>query len=221
MNIISQMLFCEYLCEKWPRYNGTALYIQVFLICIDSRHSLNKYLYLQSLWCSQDKMFCNKNAWYLHITSKLSQKTHQTSVVLFQVRFHGKLTPESAKAFVYPNVIKWCEKKCISGPALHVKSMQTVWQICSLIYFWSPVCLGCWAVTLASNITMTSLWAQWLPKSPASWLFAQTDIQAQIKENIKAPRTGLCARNSSVTSEFPAQSVSNIENVSIWLCHRG
>ena len=33
--------------------------------------------------------------------------------------------------------------------------------------------------------------------------------------------TGLCAGNSSVTGEFPAQRSSNAGNVSIWLCHHG
>ena len=33
--------------------------------------------------------------------------------------------------------------------------------------------------------------------------------------------TGLCARNSSVAGEFPAQRDSNAENVSIWWRHNG
>ena len=33
--------------------------------------------------------------------------------------------------------------------------------------------------------------------------------------------TGLCAGNSPVTGEFPVQTVSNAENVSIWWCHHG
>ena len=37
-------------------------------------------------------------------------------------------------------------------------------------------------------ITVTSLWARWRLKSPASPLFTQPFIQVQIKENIKAPR---------------------------------
>ena len=36
-------------------------------------------------------------------------------------------------------------------------------------------------------ITVTSWWARWRLKSPASLLFAQLLVQAQIKENIKAP----------------------------------
>ena len=35
---------------------------------------------------------------------------------------------------------------------------------------------------------VTSQWARWRPKSAASRLFTQQFIQAQIKENIKAPR---------------------------------
>ena len=42
----------------------------------------------------------------------------------------------------------------------------------------------------------------------------------QIKENIKAPGTGLCEGNSPVTGEFPAQRASNAEIVSIlWRHH--
>ena len=36
------------------------------------------------------------------------------------------------------------------------------------------------------------------------------------KKTIKARVTGLCAGNSPVTGEFPAQRASNTENVSIW-----
>ena len=38
------------------------------------------------------------------------------------------------------------------------------------------------------TITVTSQWARRRLNSPASWLFAQPFVQAQIKENIKAPR---------------------------------
>ena len=39
------------------------------------------------------------------------------------------------------------------------------------------------------------------------------------KETSKLRVTGLCERNSPVTGEFPAQSASNAENVSIWWRH--
>ena len=41
------------------------------------------------------------------------------------------------------------------------------------------------------------------------------------KETSKLRVTGLCAGNSPVTGEFPAQSASNEENVSIWWRHHG
>ena len=44
-------------------------------------------------------------------------------------------------------------------------------------------------------------------------------IQAQIKENIKAPRHWPLCGNSPVTGEFPAQMTSYAENVSIWWRH--
>ena len=39
------------------------------------------------------------------------------------------------------------------------------------------------------------------------------------KKTSKLRVTGLCAGNSPVTGEFPAQMASNAENVSIWLRH--
>ena len=55
-------------------------------------------------------------------------------------------------------------------------------------------------------------------ESPAPRLFTQPFIQAQIKQNMLSV-TGLCAGNSPVTGEFPAQMASNAENVSIWWRH--
>ena len=52
-----------------------------------------------------------------------------------------------------------------------------------------------------------------------SRLLTQPFIQAQIKENIKVHVTCLCAGNSPVTAEFPAQMTSNAENDSIWWRH--
>ena len=41
------------------------------------------------------------------------------------------------------------------------------------------------------------------------------------KKTSKIPITGLCAGNSPVTGDFPAQSASNAENISIWWRHHG
>ena len=71
-------------------------------------------------------------------------------------------------------------------------------------------------------ITVTSTWTRWNLKSPASRLFAQPFVQAQMKKKPKTSKlhvTGLCEGNSPVTGEFPAQRASNAENASIWWCH--
>ena len=69
-------------------------------------------------------------------------------------------------------------------------------------------------------ITMTSELARWRLKSPASRLFTQPFIRAQIKKTSKLIVTGFCAVNSPGTGEFPAQMTSNAENVSIsWRHH--
>ena len=44
-------------------------------------------------------------------------------------------------------------------------------------------------------------------------------FKAHIKWISKLRVTGLCAENSPITGEFPAQRASNAENASIWLRH--
>ena len=61
---------------------------------------------------------------------------------------------------------------------------------------------------------MTSQWAQWRLKSPASRLFTQPFIQTEIKENIKSPcHCPLWPVNS------PHKGPCNAENVFIWWRH--
>ena len=69
------------------------------------------------------------------------------------------------------------------------------------------------------SFTMTSEWARWCLKSPASPLFTQSFIQARSKKTSNLRVTGLRVGNSPETGEFPAQMASNAENVSIWWRH--
>ena len=46
-------------------------------------------------------------------------------------------------------------------------------------------------------------------------------FRCKSKQISKLCVTGLCAGNSSVTGEFPAQKASNAKNVSIWWHHHG
>ena len=45
-------------------------------------------------------------------------------------------------------------------------------------------------------------------------------FRCRSKKTSKLHITGLCAGNSLMTSEFPAQMASNVENVSIWWSHQ-
>ena len=69
------------------------------------------------------------------------------------------------------------------------------------------------------TITLTSQWPRWRLKSPASQLFTQSFIRAQIKENIIAPRHWPLCGEFTGTGEFPAQRASNAKNVSFWWRH--
>ena len=73
----------------------------------------------------------------------------------------------------------------------------------------------------SQRASMTSQWARWRLKSPASLLFTQLFIQAQIKETTSKLRvTGRCGGNSPVTGEYPAHRASSAVNVSIsWRHH--
>ena len=62
-------------------------------------------------------------------------------------------------------------------------------------------------------------WARWRLKAPASRLFTQSFIQAQIKENIKAPRHWPLWGEFTGDQWIPRKKASNTENVSIWWRH--
>ena len=68
------------------------------------------------------------------------------------------------------------------------------------------------------HIAVTSWWAQWYLKSPASRLFTQPFI---FRCRSKLRVTGLCEGNSPVTGEFLSQRASNARSISIWLRHHG
>ena len=72
---------------------------------------------------------------------------------------------------------------------------------------------------VSGYIAMTSSWARWRPKSTASRLFAQSFVQVQIKENIKAPRHWPLRGESTGDRWIPSQKASNAKNVSIWWRH--
>ena len=73
---------------------------------------------------------------------------------------------------------------------------------------------------LTWNITMTSQWAWRRLKLPASRMFTQPLIQAQIKKKLQSSASLAFVQGIlPVTDDFPAQMASKAENVSIWWRH--
>ena len=68
-------------------------------------------------------------------------------------------------------------------------------------------------------IIVTSLWARWRLKSPASRFLCIRWIRHRSKKTSKLRVIGLCEGNSPVTGEFPSQRVRDAENVAIWWRH--
>ena len=74
-------------------------------------------------------------------------------------------------------------------------------------------------ILLPLFVTVTSQWARCCLESPASPVFTQPFIQAQIKENINAPRHWPLCGEFTGDRWFPAQMASNAVNASIWWRH--
>ena len=112
------------------------------------------------------------------------------------------------------NVLKICSIICFIQEVqkFYFSAMYKPGYVGSLKVEWS--CferLGYDCTIIFEVITATSLRAEWRLKSPTSPLFTQPFVQAQIKENIKAPRYWPFVRG--------IQRASNAENVSIWWRH--
>ena len=87
-------------------------------------------------------------------------------------------------------------------------------------YIFRPLCSSLSWCLPTSSIKMTSYWARWRLKPPASPLFTQPFIfERRSKKTSKLRVSGFCVGNSPWTGEFPAQMASNAENISIWCRH--
>ena len=68
-------------------------------------------------------------------------------------------------------------------------------------------------------ITMTSYWARWRLTSQPHYCLLKRKFSRRQKNASNLRVTVLCAGNSPVTGEFPAQMASNAEKISIWWRH--
>ena len=99
-------------------------------------------------------------------------------------------------------------RKGLSPEAILSCCVRSLWDHQSIprrLYIRGPITI---------YITVT-WWDWWRLKSPASRLFTQQFVQAQIKKTSKLHFTGLCEGKSLATGEFPVHSTSNAESVFI------
>ena len=107
----------------------------------------------------------------------------------------------------YDVIVMWVSvvspmERC--GPRNRVYNVKTRWSRVT------DICV---------SITLTSWWAWWRLKSPASWLVTHSLFRRRSKKTPKLRVTGLCEWNSPLTGEFPWQRTSNAENVFFWWRH--
>ena len=84
-----------------------------------------------------------------------------------------------------------------------LKTWLYIWQFTTMIDHYSDVIMG----PMASQTTSLTM------------VYSTVNFRNRSKKTSKRCATGLCARNSPVTGELPAQTASNAENVSIWWRH--
>ena len=108
---------------------------------------------------------------------------------------------------------QWNSVKFVSSPKLNINGPFVrrieLWLVSKInTWFWrshyNDVIMG----AIASQITSLTI------------VYSIVYSRRRPKKTSKLRVTGLCARNSPGTSKFPAQRVSNAENVSIWWRHK-
>ena len=179
-------------------------------------YSLTKYqIYLQEkshnhqriFWCARHK-FLQKINWI-------------TGISLLLALLYLPATIRQGILSMFRSKPSWCS---INGsisyidPNFHRRYVidPPVWWV-----YWNGITSSKILTNIWQRCVDALLWPQWRLNSQAWRLFTQAFIQAQIKENIKAPRHWPLCGEFTGTSEFSAQMASNKENVSIWWRHHG
>ena len=128
----------------------------------------------------------------MRILNKTKLISQDFNDYLINKLFNGSL--ESYEAAVACKPILGVSPSFVLMPKIFIRlSVVCYLLVKNKIYFVSndickQSCLFDVVVFVMLSIILMSYWARWRLKSPASRLFTQPSIQAQIKENIKAPR---------------------------------
>ena len=111
---------------------------------------------------------------------------------------------------------------------LHLKLTSVILQtFCLGEMSWDTTAVVPTQLLREANLTWKSHYNEVIMTAMASQItsltiaYSSVDARRRLKKTSKLRVTGLCAGNSLVTGEFPAQRASNAENVSIWWRHHG
>ena len=94
------------------------------------------------------------------------------------------------KIYAGSGIIRIAECSQCNAGKVNEYRCDGIFLLCITLGYMLPKCINEFSVMTKwhTHITVTIIWALWRLKSPASRLFTQSFIQAQIKECIKAPR---------------------------------
>ena len=115
----------------------------------------------------------------------LSGKCHGAALMISQHWFRWWLGAVRQQAITWANIDP---DLCRHMASPSQSDLKHPWEYWSPAWIWRCLFRYLSFVTSFVRITMTSERVRWRLKSPASSLFTQPFIRAQIKENIKAPR---------------------------------
>ena len=129
------------------------------------------------------------------------------------------------------NLLQYGDVTWVTIPSINFGQTKTA-KLCIISPLWWGI--RQWPVANAHRHMMISMYMYFIPVWPLQWRHNGRDgvsnhqphdyllnrsIRRRSKKTSKLRVTGLCARNSPVTGEFPAQMVNYAENVSIWWRH--
>ena len=160
-----------YICVTRPQVNGQ-LWLRILLLLCECRTKI----YPISGWAQTCVVFIQR-VW---------QCINARSTMIIQLVTVGLIPMMHCDICIHHAIIRQatietcrevvCDRICGTDPnQIHLRTPD-------------PLCGKSTRFICFTVITVTSQWVRWRLKSPASRLFIQPFIQAQIKENIEAPR---------------------------------
>ena len=207
--------------ESW------SILIQVKACCLTTpSHGINQYRHIVN---------------WIH-RNKLRQLNLSENTIKFIHKYHLKRSSESwwtyTSGFDVLTLASTQLSLLFDSTSYCFRPFSKEWSMIPPLYKIEIQCIK-WRATLSNNhifqptvcseqFSITNITLRWRHNDrDGVWNHQPHDcllnrlFRRKSKKTSKLRVTGLCAWNSPVTGEFPAQRASNAENVSIWWCRHG